>query len=616
MIGVFRSSGLAAFLMLLAACGRADPPVAEQASPASAVPANDLGTAPADSGDAESLHALFEQFFEDYLSLNPVFATAIGDHRYDDRMAITFGPEYRASLKSQAQHYRDLALAVEPAGLDAPDRLSRELFIRFRETTLESLRYPDYLLPLDQMNSFANGFAEMGSGQGIQPFRSAQDYDNFLARMAIFSEQVDVAIDNLREGVMRGVVLPRIAVERLIPQLSYHVVGRAEESVFFGPVASFPDPLTDAERERLDAAYRDAIMGTVVPAYRRLRDYLADEYLSEARTTIGYSELPNGAAWYDFLVRYHTTTDFSPEKIHELGLAEVERILGEMDQVRRQVGFDGDLNAFFDFLGSDPRFFWTDGEDALRDYRSVEADVDRVLPEYFSVFPEAGFEIRPVEAFRAESAASASYQSPSVDGTRPGVFYLNTHDIARLPRWGMVTLFLHEASPGHHFQGTLNQENTRLPRFRRFGWVTAYTEGWAMYAEDLGVEMQMFTDPYQYFGKLNDEMLRALRLVVDTGIHRMGWTREQAIRYMLENSSIPELEVVPEVERYIVIPGQALAYKMGQLRLRALRAEAEAALGEGFDLRRWHDMVLLSGEVPLDLLSRVSGQWVADQLPD
>ena len=602
--------------MLLSACGREPPPVADQPSPAPAGTGDVPGAASGVGSDAASLHGVFEDFFEDYLRLNPTFATAIGDHRYDDRMAISFGPEYRASLKAQAQHYRDLALAIDPAGLDASDRLSRELFIRFRETTLEGLHYPDYLLPLDQMNSFANAFAEMGSGQGIQPFRSASDYDNFLARMAIFSEQVDVAIGNLREGVVRGVVLPRIAVERLIAQLSYHVVERPEESVFFGPIASFPDSLAEPERERLGAAYRDAIMGTVVPAYRRIRDFLADEYLPEARTTIGYSALPDGAAWYDFLVRYHTTTDLSPEQIHEIGLGEVERILGEMDQVRRQVGFDGDLHAFFDFLGSDPRFFWADGEDALRDYRGVEAKVDRVLPEYFSVFPRAGFEIRPVEAFRAESAASASYQSPSLDGSRPGVFYLNTHDIARLPRWGMVTLFLHEASPGHHFQGTLNQENTRLPRFRRFGWVTAYTEGWALYAEDLGIEMQMFTDPYQYFGKLNDEMLRALRLVVDTGIHRMGWSREQAIQYMLDNSSIPELEVVPEVERYIVIPGQALAYKMGQLRLRALRAEAEAALGERFDLRQWHDMVLLSGEVPLDLLSRVSEQWVADQLPD
>lgn len=607
---------MAAWLVLLTACGQEAPPAAGQASPAPAGTGGELDAAAEAGSDAEALHGIFEQFFEDYLTLNPTFATAIGDHRYDDRMAITFSPEYRASLKAQARHYLDLALAVDPAGLDASDRLSRELFIRFRETTLESLRYPDYLLPLDQMNSFANGFAEMGSGQGIQPFRTARDYDNFLARIAIFSEQVDLAIGNLREGVMRGVVLPRIAVQRLIPQLAYHVVERPEESVFFGPVRSFPDSLADGERERLDAAYRDAIMGTLVPAYRRLHDFLAGEYLPEARTTIAYSALPDGAAWYDFLVRYHTTTDLSPEQIHEIGLGEVERILGEMDQVRRQVGFDGDLHGFFDFLGSDPRFFWSDGEDALRDYRGVEASVDRILPEYFSVFPKAGFEIRPVEAFRAESAASASYQSPSVDGSRPGVFYLNTHDIARLPRWGMVTLFLHEASPGHHFQGTLNQENTGLPRFRRFGWVTAYTEGWALYAEDLGVEMEMFTDPYQYFGKLNDEMLRALRLVVDTGIHRMGWTREQAIRYMLDNSSLPELEVVPEVERYIVIPGQALAYKMGQLRLRALRADAEATLGERFDLRQWHDMVLLSGEVPLDLLSRVSERWVADQLSD
>ncbi len=598
---LLRLVGPPGLILLLIGCGREPAPAAD--------------TAPA-VGGGQVLHEAFEQYFEDKLALNPTFATALGDHRYDNRMAIPFGPEYRASLKAQAQHYLDLVLAVDPATVDPADRVSRELFIRSRELDLESLRYPGYLMPLDQMHSFTSAFAEMGSGEGIQPFRDTRDYENFLARMSDFGKQVDVAIANLREGVMRGVVLPRIAVERLMPQLSYHVVVDAEDSVFYGPLERFPETVMPADRERLTAAYRAAIMQQVVPAYRRLRDYMALDYLAAARLSIAYSELPGGIAWYDFLVRYHTTTDLSPEEIHEIGLSEVERILGEMDQVRRQVGFDGDRRAFFEYLGSDPSFFWSDGEDALQDYRGVEARVDEVLPEYFSVFPKAGFEIRPVEAFRASSAASASYQPPSVDGSRPGVFYLNTYDIARLPRWGMVTLFLHEASPGHHFQSALTQENTDLPRFRRFGGVTAYTEGWALYAEDLGVEMGMFDDPYQYFGKLNDEMLRALRLVVDTGIHRMGWTRQQAIDYMLENSSLPELEVIPEVERYIVYPGQALSYKMGQLKMRAVRAEAQAMLGDRFDLRQWHDMVLLSGEVPLDILSQLSGQWVAEQIAD
>ena len=586
----------------LVACGRSS-------GPDSAVP-------PADAAASAALHEVFENYFEDYLALNPTAATALGDDRYDDRLEITFSPEYRASVMAQAEHYRDQVLAIDPEALDDEDRLSRAMFLRFREQELESLHYPDYLLPLDQMNSFANSFAEMGSGQGLQLFRTAKDYQNFLSRMSDFGAQVDLAIANLKEGIQRGVVLPRFAVERLIPQLSFHVVDSPEDSVFFGPVQAFPKGVPAADRERLEAAYSTVIMEQVVPAYRRLRDFLAVQYLPAARETVGYSALPNGDAWYDFLVRYHTTTDLSPEQIHEIGLAEVERILGEMDAVRRQVGFDGDLAAFFDYLGSDPDFFWTDGEDALRDYRSVQASVDAALPAMFSVFPKAGFEVRPVEAFRAQSAASASYHAPSLDGSRPGVFYLNTYDIERLPRWGMVTLFLHEAIPGHHFQSALAQENVNLPRFRRFGGVTAYTEGWALYAEDLGIEMQMFSDPYQYFGKLNDEMLRALRLVVDTGLHRMNWTRQQAIDYMLENSSLPELEVVPEVERYIVDPGQALAYKTGQLQIRALRAAAAAELGEHFDLRQWHDMILLGGELPLDLLSQQSEQWVADRLPE
>ncbi len=600
--GGARRVALTAVAIALASCGRSS-------GPDSAVPA-------ADAAASAALQQIFEDYFEDYLALNPTVATALGDDRYDDRLEITFSPEYRASVMAQAEHYRDQVLAIDPEALDAGDRLSRAAFLRYREQQLESLHYPDYLLPLDQLNSFANSFAELGSGQGLQPFRTTRDYQNFLSRMSDFGAEVDVAIANLKEGIQRGVVLPRFAVERLIPQLSYHLVDSAGDSVFFGPVNAFPESMSAADKERFETAYGAAIMEQVVPAYRRLRDFLAVEYLLAARETVGYSALPNGDAWYDFLVRYHTTTDLSPEQIHEIGLAEVERILAEMDIVRRQVGFDGDLDAFFDYLGSDPGFFWANGEDALRDYRAVQASVDAALPAMFSVFPRAGFEVRPVEAFRAESAASASYLAPSMDGSRPGVFYLNTHDIARLARWGMVTLFLHEASPGHHFQGTLTQENQNLPRFRRFGVVTAYTEGWALYAEDLGIEMGLFGDPYQYFGKLNDEMLRALRLVVDTGLHRMNWTRQQAIDYMLANSSLPELEVVPEVERYIVDPGQALAYKIGQLKIRALRAAAEARLGGRFDLRQWHDMILLGGELPLDLLSQQSEQWVAQQLPD
>ncbi|MGB5209432.1 MAG: DUF885 domain-containing protein [Gammaproteobacteria bacterium] len=597
-----RWSILALLAVVLIACGKS--PVPETVSES------------AGDDSAARLEQIFEGYFEDYLSLNPVVATALGDDRYDDRLEITFSPEYRASEKAQAEYYRDQLLTIDPDTPGAQDRLSRATLLYLLDQSLESLNYPDYLLPLDQMNSFANSFAEMGSGQGIQPFRSAQDYDNFLARVNDFELQVDVAIANLKEGVQRGVVLPRFAVERLIPQLSFQIVDKAGDSVFFGPVNAFPDAMPAAERERLRQAYATAIMEQIMPAYRRLRDFMAVEYLPAARDTVGYSALPDGDAWYDFLVRSYTTTDLSPEQIHQIGLAEVERILGEMDAVRVQVGFEGDLNAFFDYLGSDPGFFWTQGDDALRDYRGVERQVNAALPAMFSVFPNAGFEIRPVEAFRADSAASASYQSPSVDGSRPGVFYLNTHDIARLPRWGMVTLFLHEAIPGHHFQSALAQENMKLPRFRRFRGVTAYTEGWALYSEDLGIEMQMFSDPYQYFGKLNDEMLRALRLVVDTGLHRMNWTRQQAIDYMLENSSLPELEVVPEVERYIVDPGQALSYKIGQLRLHEFRAQAEAALGDRFDLRQWHDMILLSGELPMGLLGQQNEQWIAAQRID
>ncbi|TNF89293.1 MAG: DUF885 domain-containing protein, partial [Gammaproteobacteria bacterium] len=306
-------------------------------------------------------------------------------------------------------------------------------------------------------------------------------------------------------------------------------------------------------------------------------------------------------------------TALTGAQIHETGRAEVARIREEMESVRKQVGYQGDLAAFFVHLRTDPAFFWDSGEQLLADYRGVRAAVERRLPELFEVFPEAGFEIRPVEPFRAKSAAGAEYQAPSVDGSRPGVFYLNTYDLSRMPRWGMETLFLHEALPGHHFQSAIGQELVSLPRFRRFGSYTAYTEGWALYSEDLGVGLGLLTDPYQRFGKLNDEMLRALRLVVDTGLHLYGWSREQAIDFMRANSSLPESEIVAEVERYIAWPGQALAYKIGQLRIRSLRQEAEVALGEAFDLRAWHSQVLTSGELPLAGLAKRNRQWIGER---
>ena len=378
----------------------------------------------------------------------------------------------------------------------------------------------------------------LGSGTNAQPFVTVADYENWLERLDGFVVFMDQAIVNMREGVAKGVVQPRPIMEKVLSQLDGMIVAKAEESPFYGPVARFPDTVPVAERERLTAEYRTAIEGKVMPAYRRVRDYVRDDYMPKTRTTVAWTALPDGKAWYAFLVKQHTTTDMTPEQIHQVGLDEVARILGEMDGVRRKVGFEGDLEAFFDTWSRIRSSISRRARTSLQGYRDLKVRIDAALPKLFSVFPKADYQVREVEAFRAESAASAFYESASADGSRPGIFYLNTFDLKAQPNFGMETLSLHEASPGHHFQGSIAQELTGLPKFRRFGGgYTAYVEGWALYAEYLGKELGLFTDPYQWFGRLNDEQLRAMRLVVDTGLHSLGWSREQAIKYMLDNST-------------------------------------------------------------------------------
>jgi uncharacterized protein (DUF885 family) len=372
-----------------------------------------------------------------------------------------------------------------------------------------------------------------------------------------------------------------------------------------------PESFPAAERERLTAAYRARIAQDVLPAYRRLRDFVRDEYLPRSRDTVGYAALPDGRAWYAFLVKASTTTDLSPDRIHEIGLEEVTRIRAEMEVVKKQVGFEGDLSAFFKWLREDPRFYYSDPEALLAGYRDLQKKVNALLPRLFDVFPKADYEVRPVEAFRARSMSGAQYMAGTPDGRRPGVFYVNTYDLKAQPKYGMETLSLHEASPGHHFQISIAQEVTSLPKFRRFGGYVAFDEGWALYAESIGKELGVFTDPLQWYGRLSDELLRAMRLVVDTGIHAKGWSREQAIRYMMETSSMAESDVVAEVERYIAVPGQALGYKVGQLAITDLRREAERELGPRFDVKAFHRQVLVDGALPLDVLRTKLREWIA-----
>jgi uncharacterized protein (DUF885 family) len=588
---------------LLTAC--ATPP------PAPVAPATPVATTASSADAAQQLQALFERFFEDTLRLDPLLATFIGDHRYDAQLPNTIGPAFRAEAQALNERYLAEVNKIDVARLSPADRISYDIFVRERERERAAERFPDHLLPINQAGGLITFMPSLGSGKNAQPFNTVQDYQRWLQRLDGMVVWMDQAIVNMREGMRKGVVQPRPVVEKVLPQLDAMIVARPEASQFFAPVTMFPEAIGAADRERLTAAYATAIRDKVTPAYVRLRDFLRDEYLPETRRTVAWSALPDGQAWYAFQFQGHITTTMTADEVHQLGLGEVQRILGEMDQVRQAVGFDGDLEAFFTFLETDPRFYFTKGEDLVQGYRDLKLRIDAALPKLFSVLPKADYEVREVEAFRARSAAGAYYQQPSADGSRPGIFYVNTFNLRAQPKFGMETLSLHEASPGHHFQVTIQQELEDLPRFRRFGGnYTAYVEGWALYAEYLGKALGLFTDPYQWFGRLNDEQLRAMRLVVDTGLHAKGWTREQAIQYMLDNSTMAESDVVSEVERYIAWPGQALGYKVGELRIHGLRRQAEAALGPAFDLRDFHREVLSDGAVPLDVLEAKIARWV------
>ena len=562
------------------------------------------------NGASEELHQLFEEYFEARLVLNPTYATYIGDNRYNDRYANNISPAWREASRSLEQESLDRVNAIDPGSLEGQDLLSYRIFKADREIALENFDFPSHLMPINQFFSPAIRFVQMGSGSGIQPFETVEDYDNFLRRMDGFVAWMAQAQANMREGMSRNLTQPRILMERVVPQLESQLVDSVEESAFYGPVRDMPDSFGEQDRERLTAAYTAAIETQLIPAFRGLRDFVRDEYIPAARESHGLNAVPGGPQRYAYLARLNTTTDLTPEQIHAIGLAEVSRIHGEMQSVMNQVEFDGDLHEFFEFLNTDPQFFYTERQDLLDGYNALREVIDPNATRLFKTIPKADYEIRLVEPFREKSASGGQYRGASPDGSRPGVFYANAYDLSARPKWAMESLFLHEAVPGHHFQGALTLELEDLPKFRQFGGYTAYGEGWGLYAESLGRELGAYTDPYQYFGKLNAELWRAIRLVVDTGFHHYGWTREEVLEYMYANSAVAEARAVSEAERFMAIPGQALAYKIGQLKIQELRDRAEAALGENFDIREFHSQVLDTGELPLSMLEARIDRWI------
>jgi uncharacterized protein (DUF885 family) len=563
----------------------------------------------------DRLWTLFKQSDENALRRNPLQALFRGDMRYADRLGDFYSDAYYAGERAADEH--DLAeLHRIPRGaLNATDQIAYDTF---EYTTKDGLRalQPDLLplseaLPMNHFYGLHTQYPTLASGQGGAPFNTLVDYENSLKRNRDFVRNIDMAIRQWRKGEAEGVVDTKLTVRNMIEQINTQLAQKPEDSPYFGPVKNFPAAIGAADRMRLTREYRAAITDQIYPTLTRLRNFLKTEYLPRARDGVGLMYMKGGDRLYRYLVQSNTTLPVTPEEVHQLGLKEVARITEEFDAVRQQIGFNGTLQQFFDYMRTSPKFQPKSRESLQQDFYRLKQAVDAKVPQYFSTVPKAPLVIRPYPPFREKFEAGGSYQQGTADGSRPGTFYFNAYDLPSRSTWEETTLFLHEGEPGHHFQISLAQENEALPPFMRFGGNTAYVEGWALYSETLGYDMGFYKDPYQHFGTLNDEMLRAMRLVVDTGIHAKGWTRDQAINYFLTHSGESKTDATAEVERYIAIPGQALAYKLGALTIQRLRKKAEDELGPKFDIRDFHAQVLMTGALPLQILEQKIDRWIA-----
>ncbi len=565
------------------------------------------------------LITVMDNYFEESLQYNPLKAMFMGDYRFNDQWVNNLSDDFLKKAHAFNEKYLAQIKAIDRQSLSPEDQNSYDLFLWDRQITKEGEQFPSELLPINQFSSMPNFFAQLGSGQSAQPFKTLKDYQDFLKRIDGFISWVDTAEMRMKQGINSGIVAPRSLMVKVIPQLSAMLVEDYKKSIFWMPIRNLPNSIPAEDTIAISKAYQNAIVKKLIPAYRKLRDFLKNAYLPKARSTSGLSGLKDGKKWYQWYIKMHTTTaDLTAAQIHKIGLDEVDRIHREMKEVKNQLKFNGSLQQFFKHLQNDEKFYFKNDKEVMERYQQERKRVEKVLPEYFDKMPKAPFEIRAVEKFRAQSAAGASYEAGTPDGKRPGIFYINTFNLKAQPKFGVETLFLHEAEPGHHFQISLAQEQIQLPRYQRFANFTAFAEGWALYAESIGKEMGLFTDPLQYYGRLSDELLRAMRLVMDTGLHAKGWSREKAIKYMMDNSSMAESDVIAEVERYMAIPGQALSYKIGQFRISALRRWAEKQLGDKFDIREFHNQVLLSGALPLSVLDAKIKRWVAtlQQMPE
>jgi uncharacterized protein (DUF885 family) len=557
-----------------------------------------------------ALHEFFAREWDYAMQQSPVSASLLGDRRFNDKWADVS----LAAIEQDHQHDQEALKRLQKINrskLPPDDQFSYDLFKNRLELAIEEHQFKGYLAPIHQRS----GIQTSDQLANQLRFTTVKDYEDWIARMRAFPAYMEQTMALMRAGIKERVLQPKVIMQRIPAQLDQQIVADPKESTFYKPLRNFPKDFSAADKERLAAAAEQAISNQVVPSFRKLKQFFESEYLAASFDQVGVWQRPNGEKAYAFYARSFTTTGLAPEEIHEIGLKEVSRILGEMQKIMEEVGFKGTRDEFFNQLRTDPKFFYKSGEEILEGTRAVAKRIDPNLVKVFRTLPRTPYGVEPIPAAIAPDTTTAYYSRPAADGSRAGTYFVNLYKPESRPKWEMLALALHEAVPGHHLQIALSQELPDVPNFRKYGGYTAFTEGWGLYAESLGYDMGLYDDPYARFGQLTYDMWRAVRLVVDTGIHQKRWTREQAIEFFKKNAPKAELDIVNEIDRYIAWPGQALAYKIGQLKIMELRRSAAQQLGSRFDLKQFHEVVLLQGSMPLSMLEARVKKWVADMMP-
>ena len=558
----------------------------------------------------QNFKAITDAYFDGKNELDPLGATQNGQYEYNDKLVFEMSDLYRKKQADFFDKYEKELITVDTTALSAEEKNSYDIIKWEVSVGKDLLKYNTNLMPIHQFWGTHLTMGQFAGGASGQPFKTEKDYKDFLKRMNIYSVWIDSAMVYMKKGIQKGMVLPKSLTIKVIPQFESMVTPNVEDNLFYTTIKSFPKDFTEEQKNTLKKEYATVITEKLEPQFKKMAKFLKTEYLPASRTSSGIGSLPNGKALYKIYVKQWTTTNKSPEEIHAIGLKEVARIKTEMEKVKVQVGFKGTINEFFEYVRTKPELMaFKKPEDVIANFEKIYQTIKPNVDKLFALQPKSPFQIKRTEAFR-EKTASAEYNQGTADGSRPGIFYVPIPDVKTYNCYGDEDLFLHEAIPGHHFQISLQQENKQLPNFRKFNWFGAYGEGWALYTESLGKELGLYTDPYQYFGNLGNEMHRAVRLVVDTGIHNEGWTREQAIKYSLENEAESEEGITAEIERYMAIPGQALSYKMGQMKILELRKRAQDKMKDKFDIKVFHQKVLESGVLPLALLEKKINNWI------